>query len=443
MYWGQAESGLNKLYGTSNGIYGESGDNNPPIPYAGRLYLHRSNALIALGSGSSLGNRGNVTVTSSPQSSSVNVNDLVNRLDSEVNLMINAGHLRPAFSISGNADGATSHAYGEALMDNFHNTAETLATLGRAYAHVLPATQLKLSAYLQSEYQNFSPLSHEHNGWITGTPREPFQLPPEITNAMNSSGPTSSGTMYTLYRDYGLWRYAQLNPSQAQSLLTAAGRPTSATAFSYPFQFNAAIAGTIGYKGLATLADNPTEANWAQTVLTSQLSARAAGFTKDLGNSNDIANDYTHAMSVAANFMFMTPELGDYLAHNAHSKVQAALDEYTRIAPYWFVSRFGATYAEGAIQPLYDYEALFQAKAYFQKASREELAKYLDIPATAVGDLFYIQNLVATLEAPLSPEPSPTGAGGNDYHTFLNFLPTFNLSTTIFNFNDLIKLLFK
>ncbi len=53
---------------------------------------------------------------------------------------------------------------------------------------------------------------------------------------------------------------------------------------------------------------------------------------------------------------------------------------------------------------------MFNAKAYIQKSSREELAKYLDVPATAIGDLFYINNLVTTIEAVSngSSTPAPT-----------------------------------
>ncbi len=49
---------------------------------------------------------------------------------------------------------------------------------------------------------------------------------------------------------------------------------------------------------------------------------------------------------------------------------------------------------------LYNYNAMFIAKAFILGESRDELAKYLDVPAFATGDLFYIQNLVTAIEAP-------------------------------------------
>jgi hypothetical protein len=70
------------------------------------------------------------------------------------------------------------------------------------------------------------------------------------------------------------------------------------------------------------------------------------------------------------------------------------------VGPYWFVSRYTASIAESTTQNLYDYPAMFQAKAYLLKETQANLIKYLDVPAFARGDLFYIQNLVAAIEAP-------------------------------------------
>ena len=48
---------------------------------------------------------------------------------------------------------------------------------------------------------------------------------------------------------------------------------------------------------------------------------------------------------------------------------------------------------------LYSYNSLLSAKALILDEPRDEIAKYLDAPALARGDLFYIQNLVLALEA--------------------------------------------
>jgi hypothetical protein len=101
--------------------------------------------------------------------------------------------------------------------------------------------------------------------------------------------------------------------------------------------------------------------------------------------------------------MNLTPELGDYLHDNATSlpKVQQAVTEYNQVAPYWFVSHYEQTYAEGVIQPIYDSYSVFQARALILQQPFSELSKYLDVPIFEKGDYYYIQNLVSAIEAGL------------------------------------------
>jgi len=102
---------------------------------------------------------------------------------------------------------------------------------------------------------------------------------------------------------------------------------------------------------------------------------------------------------VSRNFIYLIPEFGDFLNQNIYAKIQTALNEYNDTAPYWFLARFNAVVNEGVRQNLYDYGALFQAYAYILKLDADELQKYLDAPAFDRGDLFYIQNLIAIIEA--------------------------------------------
>jgi hypothetical protein len=113
-------------------------------------------------------------------------------------------------------------------------------------------------------------------------------------------------------------------------------------------------------------------------------------------------------LNVARNFIYLVPELGDYLNQNALAKVRAAVDEYHWIAPYWFVSRYDAVVDEGVVQPLYDVTMLL-ARAYALKEPFNELSKYLDAPGFARGDLLYIQNLIAVIESaqPSAAAPMP------------------------------------
>ena len=97
--------------------------------------------------------------------------------------------------------------------------------------------------------------------------------------------------------------------------------------------------------------------------------------------------------------MYLTPELGQYLHDNALPTMTTAFNIYASDAPYWFVANFEAAYNEITIQPIYDAAALFAAKAFIFKETQGNLVKYLDVPAVARGDLYYIQNLVYSIEA--------------------------------------------
>ena len=87
---------------------------------------------------------------------------------------------------------------------------------------------------------------------------------------------------------------------------------------------------------------------------------------------------YNNALAVARNFMYLTPELGEYLRQNALSQVQTAVGEYTYVAPYWFVSRYDNSYGESTLQHLYDSPALFQAKAYVLNQLKDFLMDLAD-----------------------------------------------------------------
>lgn len=65
--------------------------------------------------------------------------------------------------------------------------------------------------------------------------------------------------------------------------------------------------------------------------------------------------------------------------------MREAVDEYNRVGPYWFVSRYEGCLQEATIQNLHDYFAVFAAKAWILKEPREELVKYLECRASTAG----------------------------------------------------------
>jgi hypothetical protein len=171
-----------------------------------------------------------------------------------------------------------------------------------------------------------------------------------------------------------------------------------------PWELNGYIAGYVGFLNLQQVAGKTTVDAALRTQVTNELNRllqlRASNFTKETYYT-DYNQGYTfRTLNVARNFIMMVPELGDYLNKNALAKVQGAVTEYNNVGPYWFVSRYNASIAESAMQNLYDYHGMFLAKAYALKEPRAQLTKYLDAPAFERGDLFYIQNLIAAIQAP-------------------------------------------
>ena len=414
MYAGTVEARAVAVYGGWNGVYGSGGDQNPPIPYKGRVYMHRSNAIIAW---STTGGAQPLPLSRTrlvQENRAIRPGILSQKLAEEVQKIVDAGHLRPGFGIEGVFSLHGRHEVGDNLTDYWHNPLDTIYTLTRAYPYLSSDLQGRVKVYLQSEFANYPPCQYTTVGWDAGAAREAFELPPEVSadigkgkyppwaySTNDFAGWTGPDWKWTPHTFYALWKYAQVFGGARNIFDACKSRlwtpPSDDILSKYPFAHNAWIAGYWGYLELEKLAGYPEEAS-KRAILNQLLNLRATNFAKDNPWGPD-SHDFNQAFAIARNFVFLTPELGQYLRDNALSKVQTAYDEYKEVAPYWFVTRFEATYNEDVMHHLYDYSGMFAAKAWILKDPYAELSKYVDVPAFAVGDLFYIQNLVTTLEA--------------------------------------------
>lgn len=434
MWWGIDPNGYPGLvgnYGTNNGVYNSHGDQNPIIPYMGMLFIHRSNAIIAFGTGQKIGKLPLLTVNTVVDAPTVpTTNDLKARLESEVSKMITAGPLRPGYYNSGQ----WGFSDGGHLPDYFVNPGDTIYTLARAYPYLSPALQTQTKTYLQTEFTTyFNPTMYARIGWSDGAPREWMPIPPEVQASMNSSQKNirvgdNWSWQYPPFNFYAMWKYAGIFPSDALTVYNLAKGelvvPCCQVSSDYfqqwPYELNAWISGYYGFLKLQEVAGMTAQDASLRQSVTNELNRleqlRASTFTKDTfwvnPNNPNLPIDggpyHYRALNVAQNFIFLTPELGSYLNQNALSKVQAAVNEYNWVAPYWFVSRYNAVVDEGVMQQLYDYNAIFQAKAYILKQSQQELAKYLDVAAFKQGDLLYMQDLIAAIEAPVAGQSQTT-----------------------------------
>jgi hypothetical protein len=396
--------------GSINSIYHNHGDQNPIIPYNGRLFIHRSNAIIAFGPGAALGKLPLVRIQNKVDALQTPTNEqLIARLEVEVQKIIDAGHLRPGYYNNG------QFMYHE-LADYFINPGDTLFTLSIAYPFLNPQLQDRTRTYLRSSFSNyFDPVMYGSTGWAEGAAREATPLPPEVQASLIDFPKRELeygwSWFYPQHNFYAMWKYALIFPQDAGRIYELAKNklqvplpsvPVSDYYSLRPFEVNAYHAGYTGFLRLQEMAGKTIEDSQLRTTVTNELARisilRATTFQK---NTPYIENQYHwRSLNIARNFIFMTPELGDYLYRNAYAKVQGAIDEYEYVAPYWFVTRYESMMNEGVMSPLYNSPAMFQAKAFIMKESRAELTKYLDAPAFERGDLFYIQNLVAAIQAP-------------------------------------------
>ncbi len=282
-------------------------------------------------------------------------------------------------------------------------------------------------------------------GWKDGVSRSAAQIPPEVEADFQNypqdyydgagewrwSWFYAGGYIRTNPNNfYAMWKYVQnVAPEDTQSMYELAKyqlefsngckswqsgtdcskvSPTATDSYlqQNPWENNAYIAGYTGFLQLQQLAGKTTGDSddvRLRTNITAELARitnlRLSTFTKDTPFTTYNNGYGRNQMNISRNFLWLTPELGDQMHQQILPQVQQALDEYNTVGSYWFVSRFNSAVAESGFQNLYDYSAIFQARAWILKQPRSELAKWLDVPAFEKGDLFYIQNLVSILSA--------------------------------------------
>lgn len=436
-------------YGTTNGIYHSHGLQNPIIPYKGKLFVHRSNAILAFGPNSVTLRSRNANETpeeyelniaqeyptiSRPlltigdglkQPSLLTIQEVRNRLDQQISQMLEVGHLRPGYY---NAFRNTVD-----LANYYENPGDTLYTLVQAYPYVSASLKPQLEMYIEQHYQMYFGsdmyartgyrLTNPSNYDLTHVakfgqlqPREWMDVPPEISKSMAQFQPSlwmSVGWpwQYPQNSFYALWKYAQTfysNDSLKLGQIYAAAKsrldtnlPSDDLLVDKPWVHNALIAGYTGFLNLQQLAGKADTDKALRDDVQSKigilLERRSQNFATDHPWTTLDFN--RRSLNVARNFMYLTPEVADYLANTSYTKVESAIHEYESVAPYWVGSRYEASYGELASDNLYTHAAMFQAKALILKEPLGQLLKYVDMPAFARGDLFYIQELSTVLGA--------------------------------------------
>ena len=415
MYWILDPNSPDRMfgsYGDINGLYFAGGDQNPIVPYQGRLFTHRGNAVIAFGPGAAQGMRPLLQITPAVDNPVMpSQAELTQRLADEIGKIVSLqSFLRPGYMNNGQ--------FFLEFADYFDNPGETLYTLADAYPYLPGPLQVQTKDYLKRYFQKyFDPTMIVTTGWADGVAREAMPLPPEAEASLPSltarlqAHPRWSWS-YPPQNFYSMWKYAQIFPEDASRIYDLAKSklqvpvPSTATndyLLQKTWEHNAYMSGYIGFLKLQELAGMTAQDAQLRTQVTNELnrllSFRYSTFTKDT-IWTDWQTIHKRHFNISRNFMMMVPELADYFQQNINSQVQQAIDEYNFVAPYWFVSRYETVHNEGVLSHLYNYQSMFAAKAYILDEPKSELFKYLDVPAFARGDLYYIQDLIAVIKAP-------------------------------------------
>lgn len=350
------------------------------------------------------------------------------RLAGEIQRMIQAGHLAPGIcSIEQHypLDAANNHGY--ELDDYWHNPGELIYTLAISIPFLPEELKGTAKTYLESEFNRFPPHTYVHMG-PEGALREIAPRPPEYAanwptyyyqRSQSATEAVDWGTdspvlpwRFPPFNIYACWKYAEIFPDKAQDLLTILENKITELpdlgeyGLMHPHILNAYIAGYYGYLNLQSLAGKPHSAQ-VEGWLTEALQQRLISLQRD---------PETLPGAEAGGFILLVPELGNYLWTNSRSRVEQVLEYQNWAAPYWHIARAEEitrvdsqrAFWEGYHSHIYETSSQFLARAYALKWTREQLERYLDASSVYRGDLTYIQNMVATLQAAASAPSAPS-----------------------------------
>lgn len=444
-------------YGAAHGSYGNHGDQNPPIPYQGKLFLHRANCVIAFAPHVNstqvlpeASERSVLTTTFQARGTAA----VKQQLQQQVAALLQAGPMQPGYANHGLFGIYAQKGLGDDLIDYFQHPAATIIALLRARPHLTPIQQSALDVYVQREFEQLPPYKINHRGW-GGTQRAAGKLPPEVLAQLQEPhnhsprlenwefgepgkdadllDPALSGSkggwrlMGGWKRNplglYATWLYAQQYGGAAtlwqtvQNWLPTVDWTRQQELFvATPFILNAYCAGYYGFIKLAQLAQQKsslleTAALTLQRLLDLRVQFIASDSfyasvdesKRDFNNAPlDLTGEYAYGntLNPSSDFIFLVPEVAAYIRTKVPlTKLMRAIAERERLAPLWFVTFAQEGLQENVVVTLYDSYGLFIAKALLQQLSAAELEQYLDIPAFPVGDLYQIEKLALTLSA--------------------------------------------
>ncbi|MCX7681047.1 MAG: PQQ-binding-like beta-propeller repeat protein, partial [Anaerolineae bacterium] len=342
--------------------------------------------------------------------------DLVERLRAEVRDLVTAGdHLMPFYLERGFTNSAlwpynvyvdspppyvTYRSTGNIY---WHDPGELLYTLALAYPYLDASLQAQVRDYVVAEMERYPPLENLAcclgPDWLSqGVPRERYTVP--FRDELNAWPPPAAhiSAIYALWlwsKNTGDWSYAQAHWNDITALFNA--RRNS-------MDYYADIAGAIGYY---RLADHFGYAAARQAGLQAAVGAMQAGLDFDAYRER-AEEDYWDPREMATGwyapvFFGLKPEIGLYLRERLGAQARAYLlsKETGNGLRWWYLTRVGAHAEVGETSYVAPNAAWshFLAHAYILGERQETLRRWLDRP-WGRGDLYSIQKIVATIQAP-------------------------------------------
>ena len=339
--------------------------------------------------------------------------DLVQRLNQEVEQIVNANdHLLPYFLERGFTTPMLfpgDSVYPEEGLAKitpagniyWFDPGELVYTLSIAYPYLTDALKTRVRSYLAAEMARYPPL--EPLPWATpipwlnnGVARElyPVSFRP---NCWPPPDPPLS-TLYALWayaRYTGDWTYVQNRWSQIDALFDRKkGRVDS----------YAAISGAIGYARIAQHLGRTADANEGVQVAVQGMTA-GLNFNAFRNTANARYPDPRDQQTGwrAPVFFGLTPEVGRYISDTNRITATNYISNLT--GPngvfLWYLTRLGiqAEIGESSFHGPDLAWSVFLARAYIIGDTQETLRGWLDRP-WGRGDLYFIQKIIATIEAP-------------------------------------------
>ncbi len=345
--------------------------------------------------------------------------DLVRRLNEEVQRIVEANdHLLPYFLERGFT---TNMLFpGDSLYPEeglaacypgniyWFDPGELIYTLSMVYPYLSSDLQTRVRSYLADEMERYPPLEalpwDTPPPWLTeGISRESYS----ITFHPNCWPPPAPplSTLYALWayaRYTGDWTYVQNHWSEINALFDQKKNDID----SY-----AAIAGAIGYARIAKQLGHTAEAAEGEAVAVAAMTA-GLDFSQFLATANARYPDPRDRQTGwrAPVFFGLTPEVGRYISDTNRITATNYLDDLTDEDGVflWYLTRLGlqAEIGESSFHGPDMAWSIFLARAYVTGAEKSALRNYLDRP-WGLGDLYYLQKVVATIEAAGSDDTTP------------------------------------